>query len=105
MRGAYPFGDVGGPVAAGPAGPVDGGLDVDAEQAGQLPPGQVGCPCGERGVAGLPGLDSVLAESAGQGCDGLCGQAAGEERAGAWAAGQLHLTLHGFKPGADLAFA
>jgi hypothetical protein len=28
----FPFGDVGGPVAAGVAGPVDGGLDVDAEQ-------------------------------------------------------------------------
>jgi hypothetical protein len=41
------------------AGPVDGGLDVGAEQAGQN--------CGERGVAGLPMLDSVLAESAGQG--------------------------------------
>ena len=85
----YPFGEVGGPVAAGVAGPVDGGLDVDAEQAGQYRGGQVGCPCGERGVAGLPGLDSVLAESAGQGlgCDGPCGRAAGEERAGAGVAG------------------
>ena len=88
-RGAYPFGEVGGPVAADAAGPVDGGLDVDAEEAGQYRGGQVGCPCGERGVAGLPGLDSVLAEPAGQGlgCDGPCGRAAGEERAGARAAG------------------
>ena len=86
---AYPFGEIGGPVAAGPAGPVDGGLDVDAEQARQNRGGQVGCPGGERGVAGLPGLDSVLAEPAGQGlgCDGPCGRAAGEERAGAWVAG------------------
>jgi hypothetical protein len=60
-------------------------VDVDAEQAGQHRWGQVGCPRGERGVAGLPGLDSVLAEPAGQGlgCDGPCGRAAGEERAGA----------------------
>src|ERR1039457_3130230 len=33
--GAYPLADVGGPVAADAACPVDGGLDVDAEQAGQ----------------------------------------------------------------------
>jgi hypothetical protein len=89
--GAYPcpFGEVGGPVAAGAAGPVDGGLDVDAKQAGQDRGGQVGCSGGERGVAGLPGLDSVLAESAGQGlgCDGPGGRAAGEERAGAGVAG------------------
>ncbi len=73
------------------AGPVDGGLDVDAEQAGQDRGGQVGCPCGERGVAGLPGPDSVLAESAGQGlgCDGPCGRAAGEERAGAGQPGRV----------------
>jgi hypothetical protein len=52
---------------------------VDAEEAGQYCGGQVGCPCGERGVAGLAGLDSVLAEPAGQGlgCDGPCGRAAG----------------------------
>jgi len=87
--GAYPLGDVGGPVAAGAAGPVDGGLDVDAEEAGQYRGGQVGCPCGERGVAGLLGLDSVLAEPAGQGLgrNGPCGRAAGEERAGARVAG------------------
>jgi hypothetical protein len=61
---------------------------VDAEQAGQYRGGQVGCPRGERGVPGLPGLDSVLAEPAGQGLggDGPCGRAAGEERAGTWAA-------------------
>src|ERR1017187_10019694 len=78
----YPFGEVGGPVAAGVAGPVDGGLDVDAEQAGQYREGQVGCPCGGRGVAGLPGLDSVLAESAGQGLgyDGPWGRAGGVGR-------------------------
>jgi hypothetical protein len=52
----YSFGKVGGPVPAVVPGPADGGLDVDAEQAGQN--------CGERGVAGLPMLDSVLAESA-----------------------------------------
>ena len=82
---AYPFGEIGGPVAAGAAGPVDGGLDVDAEQACQNRGGQVGCPCGERGVAGLPGLDPVLAEPAGQGlgCDGPCGRPAGEEGTGA----------------------
>ncbi|MCW2935796.1 MAG: Bacterial regulatory protein gntR family [Actinomycetia bacterium] len=33
--GAGPVGDVGGPVAADAAGPVDGGLDVGAEQAGR----------------------------------------------------------------------
>src|ERR1019366_5761639 len=54
----YPFGEVGGPVAAGVAGPVDGGLDVDAEQAGQYPGGEGGCPCGGGGVAGLPGVGS-----------------------------------------------
>jgi hypothetical protein len=84
-----PFSEVGGPVAAGAAGPADGGLDVDAEQAGQYRGGQVGCPCGERGVAGLPGLDSVLAEPAGQGLgrDGPCGRPAGEQRAAAGVAG------------------
>lgn len=55
----YSFGKVGGPVPAVVAGPADGGLDVEAEQAGQN--------CGERGVAGLPMPDSVLAEPAGQG--------------------------------------
>jgi hypothetical protein len=35
-EGAYPLGDVGGPVAADAAGQFDGGLDVDAEQAGQV---------------------------------------------------------------------
>jgi hypothetical protein len=30
-----PLGDVGSPVAADAAGPVDGGLDVDADQTGQ----------------------------------------------------------------------
>jgi hypothetical protein len=35
VRGAYLFGEIGGPVAADVAGPVDGGLDVDAGQAGQ----------------------------------------------------------------------
>ncbi len=62
---------------------------MDAEQAGQYRGGQVGCPCGESGVAGLAGLDSVLAESAGQGlgCDGPCGRAAGEEGTGVRVAG------------------
>jgi SnoaL-like domain len=50
---------------------------VDAEQAGQYRRGQVGCPCGERGVACLAGLDSVLAEPAGQGL----GRAQDRERA------------------------
>jgi hypothetical protein len=47
----YPFGDVGGPVAVGAAGPVYGGLDVDAEQAGQVLRGGR-TPTG----AGLPGV-------------------------------------------------
>jgi predicted MFS family arabinose efflux permease len=94
---AYPFGEIGGPVAAGAAGPVDGRLDVDAEQARQNRGGQVGCPCGERGVAGLPGLDPVLAEPAGQGrgCDGPCGRPAGEEGTGARVGGS------GVEQGAD----
>ena len=70
---------------------------MHAEQARQNRGGQVGCPSGERGVAGLAGLDPVLAEPAGQGlgCDGPCGRPAGEEGTGARVPGG------GVEPGAD----